>query len=344
MKKRHVNIPVFIPHLGCPNNCVFCNQRAISGRREFDITSVDNIISEALSTIDSDASETEIAFFGGSFTGIERSDMIYLLEKAKSYIDIGKVSSIRLSTRPDYIDDEILEILSSYSVKTIELGIQCLDDNVLAVSKRGHTCEQSLNACKLVKQAGFELVGQMMIGLPASDVKAEVYTAEKLCESGVDAARIYPTMVFGSTELAEMTKLNLYAPLTLDDAVFRTREALFVFVRHSIPVIRIGLCSAENLYAEDGICAGAYHCAIGELVQSEVYYKIISEKLNEFPCGSLKGKNIVILSPRGEVSKIIGQKRNNKLKIQHEYNVKNVKVIENDTLSEYNIGIEITEG
>ena len=176
---RHVNIPVFIPHLGCPNDCVFCNQRMISGHLSFDADSVDGEISRALSTVEPDA-DCEIAFFGGSFTGIDRALMIRLLDIAKKYADSGRVSSIRLSTRPDYIDGEILRILSRYPVRTIELGVQSLSDRVLSASRRGHDASRSVEAMREVRGAGFSLVGQMMIGLPLSEPGDETATAEKL--------------------------------------------------------------------------------------------------------------------------------------------------------------------
>jgi len=350
--KRHINIPIFIPHLGCPNDCVFCNQRKISGKLQYDRESAEKEIRKALETINTEDTDTEIAFFGGSFTGIDRDEMIYLLDTAKKFTDSGEVQSIRLSTRPDYISEEILEILGKYKVRHIELGIQSMDDNVLAACRRGHTSEDTVKACRLIKEAGFELVGQMMTGLPGADLESEIMTAEKICSLGADAARIYPTVVLKDTELAEMTyryeagqncvnEDKYYAPLTLEESVFRTREALFVFYRHMIPVIRIGLCSADNLTSGDDIASGAYHPAIGELVQSSLYMKLIEEELSKYKRDELCGRDIVIEIPRGETSKLIGQKRCNKLKIQNEYSVKNIKVIEKDLLREYNIRIDI---
>ena len=155
IRSHHVNIPIFIPHLGCPNNCVFCNQRSISGKREFVKKSVREEIERSLSTIDPDTCLPEIAFFGGSFTGIDRELMIYLLGIAQEYIDSGRAGSIRMSTRPDYISDEIMKILSDYTVGTIELGIQSMDENVLRACKRGHSVADSVNACRRIKQAGY---------------------------------------------------------------------------------------------------------------------------------------------------------------------------------------------
>jgi len=201
MNKKHINIPVFIPHLGCPNQCVFCNQKTISGVMEFDPSQVDRIITEALSTIDISSSDVEIAFFGGSFTGIDYSLMCELLSIAYSYVKKGSVSSIRLSTRPDYIDDRILNTLKKYGVKTVELGLQSVSEKVLQTCKRGHTALDAEKACRLIREYGFELVGQMMIGLPGSSLEDEMNTAEFILRNGASGARIYPTVVLQQTEL-----------------------------------------------------------------------------------------------------------------------------------------------
>ena len=211
MTVKHVNIPIFIPHLGCPNDCVFCNQRSISGRAYFDEGSVEGEIESALSTVSSD-SEVEIAFFGGSFTGIDRSLMLRLLDTATRFVNQGRVSSIRLSTRPDYISSEVLDLLSNYPVRDIELGIQSMDDKVLAAAKRGHLAKDSERACALIKQYGFSLVGQMMTGLPKSTPESEIMTARRICDMGADGARIYPTMVFYKTELESMMIGGEYTP------------------------------------------------------------------------------------------------------------------------------------
>ena len=210
--KKHANIPIFIPHLGCPNQCVFCNQRTISGVNKFDISRVSAQIDEALATVDPSC-EVEIAFFGGSFTGIDRELMISLLEIAYDYIKRGKVSSVRCSTRPDYISDDILNILKKYGVKTVELGLQSASDKVLLKSKRGHTAYDEERACKMIVNAGLDLVGQMMIGLPGSTLEDELQTARFIVKSGAKGARIYPTVVFYDTELCEMSRRGEYTPL-----------------------------------------------------------------------------------------------------------------------------------
>ena len=338
---KHVNIPVFIPHLGCPNGCVFCNQRTISGKHAFDLSAVPGEIETALSAVEAGTTvptEVEIAFFGGSFTGINRDDMIFLLETAQRYIDDGRVSSIRLSTRPDYIDDGILSILGHYGVRDIELGIQSLDDAVLTASQRGHTAACALRACYAVKRAGFRLIGQMMLGLPGSTPEAETATARGICEAGADGARIYPTTVLQDTELDAMTRAGEYLPLSLPEAIERAVSVYEIFLAHDVPVIRCGLCASEELLGETGITAGSYHSAFGELTASALYLRRIRAALDR--CPPPPGASLTIYCPKRSASQVAGQKRENKMIIQNEYNVKNVKIIEKDNLLRYNIEIE----
>ena len=247
---RHLNIPIFIPHLGCPHTCVFCNQRSISGAQSFDPAGVDAQITAALATT-CENDTAEIAYFGGSFTGIDRDLMVYLLDVAERYVQkplAGKarVAGIRMSTRPDYISDEILEILARYSVRTVELGVQSMTDAVLTASGRGHDAESAAKACRMLSDAGYDVIGQMMIGLPGSTEESEVQTARALCELGVRGARIYPTVVFADTELCAMMHSGAYTPLSAEQAVCRSAAVLRVFEAHNVPVIRIGLCASDN--------------------------------------------------------------------------------------------------
>ena len=333
---RHVNIPIFIPHLGCPNNCVFCNQRSISGHMSFDSASVEREIENALSTV-SPEDECEIAFFGGSFTGIDRALMTDLLDRAQKYIDRGRVSSIRLSTRPDYINDEILDILSRYSVGTVELGLQSMSDRVLEASGRGHNAKTARVACRAVKARGFSLIGQMMIGLPSSDAESEMMTAREIIECGADGARVYPTVVFRDTELAHMTENGGYTPLTDGEAASRTANVLDIFDRAGVPCIRVGLCASENLSDESCVVAGANHSAIGEMAMSELYLRRICAELDKL---EIDGGELKIFVSRGSVSKAVGQKKQNKSKICEKYGIRSVKVLEKNEIIGYNIIIE----
>lgn len=333
MKQRHVNIPIFIPHIGCPNACVFCNQRSISGHMEFDPTTVDNEIATALSTVGEGAT-CEIAFFGGSFTGIDRELMLYLLGVAQRYIDEGKVQGIRMSTRPDYINERVLDDLSHFSVKTIELGLQSLDDKVLLAAGRGHDAECALAACRAVKAAGYELIGQMMIGLPSASPESEILTARLICEAGADGARVYPTVVFYDTELACMTERGEYEPLTNEKAVERTKSVLGVFADAGVPCIRVGLQASENLADEDKVMGGASHSAIGELAMGELYFERICREIER---QGIRGGDLTVYVSRGSVSKAVGQKKRNKERICQKYGIRRIKVLEKDDVLGYNI-------
>ncbi len=334
--KKHANIPIFIPHLGCPNQCVFCNQRSISGKMVFDPKSVIPTIEEALETI-AEPCYTEIAFFGGSFTGIDRSLMIELLDIAYSFVKSGRVSSIRCSTRPDYINEEVLSILSRYGVKVIELGLQSVSDSVLKRCKRGHTFEDEKRACQLIVEAGFNLVGQMMIGLPGSTIDDEIKTADFIISSGAGAARIYPTVVFHDTELCRDANLGKYIPLTVDDAINRASVVLHRFIEAGIDVIRIGLCASLNLSDKEQYYAGPNHPALGELIESRVYFDIIAKHLSL----DFENKKITVFVPIGALSKAIGQKRENKTRLKEMFKLGGIAFRECNDLSEYEIKIEL---
>lgn len=315
--------------------CVFCNQRAISGVCSFIPETAEKTILTALSSLGGMADKTEIAFFGGSFTGIERGLMITLLDTAEKYVREGLVSGIRMSTRPDYIDDEIISILKNYTVKAVELGIQSTSDIVLKKSKRGHTSECSFRAMTMLKEAGFDTVGQMMIGLPGSTAEDETETARDICSLGAVGARIYPTIVFRDTELYDMTLRGEYKPLTVEKAVVRSASALEIFAGNNVECIRIGLCDSENLHSEETYYAGPNHPALGELIIGEVYYRKICEKLDK----NKAAEAAAISVPKGDISAAVGHKRANKIRIENEYNVKNIKFIEKESLPRYNIEI-----
>lgn len=332
--KKHANIPIFIPHLGCPNQCIFCNQRAISGVQRFEPASVIPLIEEALSTIPEDY-EKEIAFFGGSFTGIDKELMINLLEIAEGYVRLGKISSVRCSTRPDYINEEIISILKKYSVKTIELGLQSSSDDVLLKTKRGHNFDAEKKAAELILKNGFMLVGQMMIGLPGSDIEKEEKTADFIIESGASAARIYPTVVFHETELCEMAKNGKYQPLSLEEAVARSARVMRKFIEAGIEVIRVGLCSSDNLLSDKTYYAGPNHPALGELVENRIFYDIIRDIILK---NQYKTK-IKILVPKGSLSKAIGQRKCNKIKLENEFFDSDISISESEKLQGYNVSV-----
>ena len=340
MAKKHINIPIFIPHLGCPNTCVFCNQRTISGVQSFDISDARRQINEALATVGPDV-EREIAFFGGSFTGIDRELMISLLEISHEYLQSGLVNSVRCSTRPDYINEEILDILESYGVGTIELGLQSTSESVLARSKRGHGFDIEREACRLIVERGISLVGQMMIGLPGSTLEDEIATARFIIDAGASGARIYPTVVFTDTELCSMARSGEYIPLDLDDAVVRSAAVFKLFCDAKIKVVRIGLCASENLSGEDTYFAGPNHPALGELVLGETYYMSIKNQLDILK--PEKDKTIIIRVAKGQTSKAIGQKKKNRLRLLSNFDIDDIRFVESDELDGYDVVVESEE-
>ncbi|MBR4836232.1 MAG: radical SAM protein [Clostridia bacterium] len=336
---RHVNIPIFIPHLGCPNQCVFCNQRTISGVEKFNPENVREQIDLALETIEDDA-EVEIAFFGGSFTGIDRELMVELLDIGYSYIQADRVKSLRCSTRPDYIDEEIIGILKNYGVKTVELGLQSSCNSVLEKSKRGHYFEAEEESCRLIVESGLELVGQMMIGLPGSDLDSELETARFIINAGARGARIYPTVVFRETELCQMTHDGEYTPLSLEDAISRSSKVLSLFVDAGVEVIRIGLQASEGLESKDSYVAGPNHPALGELIIGEYYYEKILNILSS--ANYAFDEHITVLVKPGSLSKAIGQNAKNKTRLKAVY--KNIRFAESDGLKEYEVSVITRNG
>ena len=300
---KHINVALFVVHEGCPNYCSFCNQRSISGvKQRLTAEQVDAAVATALESNEEQAAQGEIAFFGGSFTMIERSYMLELLSTAKKYIDRGKFRGIRISTRPDGIDAEICSILKEYGVTSVELGAQSMDDEVLIKNRRGHTAKQVADACAFLHSFGFEVGLQMMTGLYGSRDEDCILTAEKLIKLSPASMRIYPTVVLEGTELAERMRRGEYTPQSVESAVELCARLLLMFDEAEIPVIRLGLHSGKGV--EDGFLAGAYHPALREKCESRVYRELTLKELGE-------DKNVIVAVNKSELSKFIGQKREN---------------------------------
>ena len=329
MRNQYI-IPIFVPHLGCPNDCVFCNQRSISGKsKQVKAEDVKSTIKEYLKTFKDKEAYREVAFFGGSFTGIDEKKQIELLEAAYEFIENGEIDSIRLSTRPDYIDKETLKRLKKYKVKTIELGVQSSNDYILKNAKRGHTFEDVKKASKLIRRFGFDLGHQMMVGLPESTKLDELNTAKDLAKLKPKIMRIYPVLVIKNTELAEQYKTGEYIPVTLEQAIETCKELYYYFEKKHIQIIRMGLqntdliSNPENIASE--VIAGPYHEAFGQLVESRIWYDSIVNKIKKF---NVKVKEVEIeVNPR-DVNPVIGHKRENIEKLKEFYDV-DVKIIQN---------------
>lgn len=303
---KHYNIPVFVPHIGCPFDCVFCNQKHITGvLKDLESYEIKRIIEEHLKTIPKD-SYKEIAFFGGSFTGIPEDIREGYLKIAYEYVKNGQVSGIRLSTRPDYIDDNILKQLKSYGVTAIELGVQSMAEDVLAASNRGHTPEDVKKASKLIKEYGFELGLQMMTGLPEDTEEKALKTADEIIELTPQTVRIYPTLVIKDTRLEEMYKSGEYTPQGLFEAVELSAKLLKKFREKNINVIRIALMTTDEISPGGKLVAGPFHSSFRELVESAIYYTDIEKELLD-----ISKKSVTILVNPSEVSKVIGNKRGN---------------------------------
>ena len=328
---KHANISLFVTHMGCPHQCSFCNQKTISG--SVSALSPDDVAKtlEDAVTHGNSPENTEIAFFGGSFTAIERGYMVSLLEATKPFMEKGCFKGIRISTRPDAIDGEVLSILKSYGVTSIELGAQSTDDTVLTLNQRGHTREDIFNASFLIKKYGFSLGLQMMTGLLGDTDEKSLKTCEDIIFLKPDTVRIYPTIVLEGTYLAELYKKGEYSPQTLENAVSLCAKLLRRFHEESIKVIRLGLHSGGNV--EEGYIAGPYHQAFGELCEGEIYLCVAEEKLKL----EKKGKKIIYVNPR-EISKMTGQKQKNKkhlLSLGYEISVKG-----KEDLQKYEIEIQ----
>ncbi len=335
---KHRNIPVFVPHLGCPHACLFCDQHTITGEDDCDVSAVDEAVKKATGL--RPGSEAEIAFFGGSFTAIEKDRMLAFLARAQEYVQKGFVQSIRLSTRPDAIDPEILSLLKGFSVKTIELGIQSTDDRVLTASRRGHTAAESETACRLIRDFGFSLVGQMMVGLPDSTEKSEEDTARALIDWGCCGVRIYPTVVFSGTGLEAALQEGHYLPLSPEEAAERTAPLLALFEEAKIPVLRVGLCETDGL-REGKVVAGAYHPALGELAMNALYRRKIEAGLKDLPLSP--GTELLIgVTPRA-LSRAIGQNKRNLHYLREKYPDVIIRFRKTDGLSENEVKITLKE-
>jgi len=335
MSKSNYIIPVFVPHLGCPHDCVFCNQREITGiKRELTGDEVIDKINDYLSTIPKSAKRIEVAFYGGSFTGIDPRYQLELLSAAKMFLDKGFITGIRLSTRPDYIDKEILERLKEYGVGIIELGVQSLDDDVLFASTRGHSKADVKRAVSLIKSYGFKLGLQVMPGLPNSTEATELATVAEIIEFNPDFVRIYPTLVIRNTELANLYRLGKYQPLSLEEAVDISAKLLEMFKKAGINVIRIGLQPSEGVNSKE-VLAGPFHPSFRQLVESKLLLNKIEDEISQRAIKKLK----LIINPK-DMSNLRGQKNSNLAYLYNRYQIEEVIISDDDTLARGDIKIK----
>ncbi len=308
---RTYHIPIFVPHKGCPHDCVFCNQRHITGHDD-EVTGgdVSRIIEDYLETMDSDA-YIEAAFFGGSFTGIDREKQTELLSAAYSYVKDGRINGIRCSTRPDYIDNDILDNLKRFSVTCIELGVQSTDNDVLKKSRRGHSFDDVIKASKLIKAYGIELGLQMMLGLPGDSRDRMINTAQDLIDLRPSCVRIYPTLVVDDTALKAMYIDGKYVPLGIEETTDILSEIIPMFERAGIDIIRVGLQTTDDINADT--VKGPYHPAIRELAEGRIIRKLLEKHMS--------GGDITIFAHPSRVSQVYGHKKCNRVYFEDKYGI-----------------------
>ena len=343
MSKEYI-IPVFVPHLDCPNDCIFCNQKSISGQKK-NITKEDakKTIDNFLENIKDKDAKKEIAFFGGSFTGIDEKTQEELLQIAYEYIKNGQVDSIRISTRPDYINKEILKRLKKYKVKTIELGVQSANDYILGRANRGHTFKDVERASKLIRWYGFNLGHQMMVGLPESTRIDEINTAKALIKLKPKMIRIYPVLVIKGTKLEKEYNEGIYEPLSVVQAVEISKQLVRLFTDKKIEVIRVGLQNTDEICApgdkNSEVVAGPFHPAFGQLVESSMWYDAILEKIKKL---NTKVKEVEVTVNPADVNNVIGHKRENIKKLQELYEL-DLIVKQDKNIKQGKSKIEITK-
>lgn len=339
MSKRNI-IPIFVPHFGCPHDCVFCNQKKITGlSTNITAKEVEEIILQHLSYFRED-SIIEVAFYGGSFTAIDIDIQGQLLEIPYKYKKDGIIDEIRLSTRPDAINDVILDNLKKFGVDTIELGVQSLYQDVLDASERGHDTNIVYVSSKLIKEYGFNLGLQMMLGLPNDTFNKSLYTCLEFIKLKPDCVRIYPTLVIKDTFMEKQYLNGEYKPLELDEAVDQSTIILMLFYLNDINVIRVGLQPTENIQLGKDVVTGPFHPAFRQLVESNIYKVLLDQYFKDIIITNNKSE-LVIEANKKKISLIAGQKSSNTKYWIDKYGFTKVRIYEIDIDSDY---INISNG
>jgi histone acetyltransferase (RNA polymerase elongator complex component) len=329
---KHRNIAFFIPHLGCKHRCSFCEQRSISGEEnKISADEVFETASKELETLsETERKDTEIAFFGGSFTAIEREKLLSFLKVGKSLIEKYSIKGIRISTRPDALSEEILDILKEYGVSDIEIGAQSTDAKVLLLNDRGHTREDIFVASEKIKKYGFGLGLQIMPGLFGDTKETIEKTVADVLKIKPDTLRVYPTLVVRGTKLEKLYNEKIFTPLTLEDAAEICSKMLEPMEDSGIEIIKMGLHSEKSL--EENLVAGPYHPSFKEICESRLFCDKIEDEMNK---RNLKSADVFV-SPKS-ISKALGNRRENLEKLSKKGLKINVKIYEN--LSKYEIKI-----
>ena len=329
-------IPIFIPHAGCPHQCAFCNQSTITNikRKIPSPEKLYSLIDTFLKYKGKLRNQVQIAFFGGNFLGLKTQHIESLLHEAGKFVTAGSVDSLRFSTRPDTINNETLDILNPFPVSTIELGVQSMDDHVLAMSKRGHTSADTKKAVRLLKERNYEIGLQMMVGLPGDDETKAQLTGRRIADMSPDFVRIYPTVVLAGSLLAKWYQNGKYAPMPLEQCITLVKNLYLLFRENDIKVIRMGLQASEDLEKGSEILAGPYHSAFGHLVFSRIFLDMATAILNSKKYA--RDEVVIKVNPR-DISKMRGLKNRNIEALKRKFNFKSIKIISEPSLAEDNL-------
>jgi len=334
-------IPIFIPHRGCTHQCAFCNQVTITGNTSPFLSKEVLIkkINAYLSFKKDRTRPVQIAFYGGNFLGLQSKTIQSLLTETEKFIYSGKAESIRFSTRPDTIDEQQLDAIQKFTISTIEIGAQSMDDHVLVKSNRGHTAEDTANAAGLVRERDLKLGLQMMTGLPGDSEKRSLTTAHQIACLLPDFIRIYPTVVLANSPLAAWYKSGKYSPMPLDESVMLVKKIYQFFNGKGIPVIRIGLQASSDLDNSENIIAGPYHPAFGHIVFSEIFLEQVENVLKNEK--GIKGKSIAIHVHPRSISKMRGLKNRNLKILKNNFQLKSIAVLSNEKFGEDQLEVEM---
>jgi len=325
-------IPIFLPHAGCPHRCVFCNQSVITGvNSRISAIQIRHSVESFLKYKSARRGIVQIAFFGGNFLGIDIEEIKRLLSEAAVFVKAGRVNSIRFSTRPDTIDRERLDIIKNFPVSTVELGVQSMDDRVLANTKRGHSSSDTVKAVQRLKEFDYEIGAQLMVGLPGDDPGRLLASARRVAELEPDFIRIYPTVVVAGSPLATLYKAGRYRPLPLGDAVTQVKELYRFFSRRNIQVIRMGLQATDDLEKGSTSLAGPYHPSFGHLVYSEIFLDMAMSAIKSAPP---KGDRVGLHVHPRSVSKMRGLKNENIKKLRGKFPLQSIEIVPDITLEE----------
>jgi histone acetyltransferase (RNA polymerase elongator complex component) len=313
-------IPIFLPFLGCRQRCLFCNQR-VTAEEVPPPPYVQKLIGDSIKELPSNGTrEKQVAFYGGSFTAIGREGQIRYLEAAWPFLTSGLIDSIRISTRPDALDKGALSLLKEYGVKTVEIGAQSMIDEVLFLSHRGHSVADILCATSRLKQCGFEVGLQLMIGLPGDTHELFLETIDRVIDLKPDFLRIHPTLVLKGAPLQILWETGRYVPLSLEEAIRWLTKGLLALERSGIRVARIGLQPSQGL--EKHFLAGPYHPALHQLVDSEIAFDMAEHLLHNNSGGS----HALFLCHPQEVSNLRGQRNGNILKLKKQFQLEEIAI------------------